>query len=1307
MPMGDGGTAGWEELPPALRMAAMSGRVNPRYTPERRVADEALSSALHEKVSERNATPKYSWDRQESAPSPRQGDRRRATLREEAEAMRRRLAQLEAGGGGRDLPSPTTRATSGGDGVGEPAPAPAGKSGDRSGQDASHQQHSRDTLTKKLQKVEKMLEREAPGTKEHKKLLKKRVEYQNQLREMEEDSGRRNAVDDGNNHDEDSNGAAASPEQARREQLRLEARRKREEAEREAAEQLGMRRRETERKEEEERRRELEREQHRRRLEEERSAAEEAAATAEEERQLRRKEAFREEARRLKQEALEKKQRQEEAAEEAERERREAIREERTRREERLEEARRLKEEATEKRRRQEESGAEAAVAPKSAYETDDQKRKQAFLEEARLLKQQAMEKKRPDALGSTKSAYESDDQKRKEIFLEEARRLKADAMAKKEVEEAEKRAQAEAEEESKLKLREAQREAEEREQKELMEARRLEREGLELQRAVAQEEQAADSSNGHPQEASQGFLDRRALTEPFSENTKKILRELENMESRQKKLEKSLTQNGVPIIEEIPYEVAKDKISEITDSMKELASADMDPYQMEKQYFHLEEQLAKYTTALMLTDEYAEEQKRMEMEWEEKIEADNVEAIRRLRSHMPITIRSMTEEELATIPTPNGKTLQKALARKFKRTNVLQLIRVNPEDIEKMHPSLLEGMRTTGLTLTERRAIHEHLRDVGERWQDRQSDPSAEKKFQWFQGLKAKFKESLDSYTRHIEQYGPPENHPYAQRNDPSGNGCPMIGNQCPLKADAVTDYSEDYGFTQEAEYEVSDAQRSGSSGSMTSSRRSTASVNQNPTKSTITDEELMDKLRKLLRLDRYETDVDKKLLRELFHAEKRTKSLEKQLTQNGLSVSVEDIPYSVARARVAELTEEIKMVAATMGNTSDMKEIARLENEFGMLSKEMDKYNNALMLTKEWAREQEDKERQWEISVSPKNYVALQKIWRHMPVFIRDMSEAHLTSEPTPNGQMIPKAMAKKFKRTNILMLLRMDPASIEPMHPSSLEAMRTTGLTLTERRALHEHLKNVAPKWRSMTSDKMSERKWMWHESLKSKLKEELMKYDKHAEQYGPPENHPYANRNDPSAGGCPLLGNQCPVKADLATDYTGDLGFPDHAEYGTQSVAKSNLLSMEDIERRRREDEMEFGAGYDSGHSGTPSDEAEAAAPALSRPAGPPGGMGGILAAIKKAPPSSEDTPKPPRQGPAGGMGGLLAEINKKKPKEESTAPPGPPRGMGSLLAEIQKAPKDESEAATEFDDGRGDAPAKKRGILAALTGRKKN
>ena len=650
-----------------------------------------------------------------------------------------------------------------------------------------------------------------------------------------------------------------------------------------------------------------------------------------------------------------------------------------------------------------------------------------------------------------------------------------------------------------------------------------LEEKTDESQFTTTKEAAAMSDENG---EASKDYLDRRTLPEPLSNNTKKILRELECNEIRQKKLEKSLIQNGISVTEDISYEEAKDKIAEITESMKELMAAGMDSFTMEKEYFRLEEQLSKYSAALMLTDEYIEELRRLEQEWEDSIENDNILALRKLRSHMPIKIRHMTEEELVTTPTPNGKTLPKVVARKFKRTNILQLLRVDPDDIEMMHPSLLENTRTTGLTLTERRALHMHFRDVVGRWTEKRSDPSIEKKWQWYQSLKLKFKETLNAHSR----------------------------GQCPIKANSALDYDIDYGYTMEATYEsTSNRKVPKKQSSIESSPKERSQAVES------SESKFLQEYRDRLNLDQNETEVDKKLLRELFHCVKRTKTLEKQLTHAGLSLPKEDISYAVAKTRVAELTEELGQIAAKMGTAVDAKEQAKLEHTFGKLSKELDKFTNALMLTKEWVQEQKDKERQWETDVSAANLEALQKVRRHMPVNIRNVSETSLMTDPTPNGKILPKAFAKKFKRTNILMILRTDPSVIEAMHPSSLEAMRTTGLTLTERRAIHEHMKEIAPKWKAMTSDKMCERKWMWHASLQSKLKEMIEKYDKHVEKYGP------------DGVGSPLIGNQCPIKANLVLDYSGDYGFPEDAVYEQQTVAKSNLLSMEELEKRRQEDD----------------------------------------------------------------------------------------------------------------------------------------
>jgi len=88
------------------------------------------------------------------------------------------------------------------------------------------------------------------------------------------------------------------------------------------------------------------------------------------------------------------------------------------------------------------------------------------------------------------------------------------------------------------------------------------------------------------------------------------------------------------------------------------------------------------------------------------------------------------------------------------------------------------------------------------------QADQMTERKWTWYKMMKQNFKENLDAYLRHVEQYGPPGNHPYATRENPN-EGCPLIGKQCPLKADKVIDYDGDLGFTPDAVYEVSNVKK------------------------------------------------------------------------------------------------------------------------------------------------------------------------------------------------------------------------------------------------------------------------------------------------------------------------------------------------------------------------------------------------------------------------------------------------------------------------------------------------------------------
>ncbi|KAJ0406028.1 hypothetical protein P43SY_010084 [Pythium insidiosum] len=266
-------------------------------------------------------------------------------------------------------------------------------------------------------------------------------------------------------------------------------------------------------------------------------------------------------------------------------------------------------------------------------------------------------------------------------------------------------------------------------------------------------------------------------------------------------KLERQLQQAGIAVAADIPYEEAKAKVEEISRRMGEIGSADVthpDPEiqrQLREEYYRLEQDMEKYNTALMLTDEYAAEEARKEREWEEENYEENMKALKAIRRMMPVNVKNMSEADLQTMKSPNGKVLPRDVARKFKRTNVLELLRMNPADIAKSHPSSLENLRVTGLTVTERRAVYMHLKEIAETWKAGQNEELTKRKFDWFKTLKETFKTVVNAYNKHVKQYGPADNHPYATRDDPD-IGCPLLGKQCPIKADAVPAYKEDYGY-------------------------------------------------------------------------------------------------------------------------------------------------------------------------------------------------------------------------------------------------------------------------------------------------------------------------------------------------------------------------------------------------------------------------------------------------------------------------------------------------------------------------------
>ena len=633
------------------------------------------------------------------------------------------------------------------------------------------QVYSYEVLQKKLDKAHNMMQEildekgitAGPRSKKYQLLEKKREEYQMQIEltdEWKEEQKAKKRVsarvsqsgwakvsaDDAMKREREEAEARRKEEEEekernRREREAEEEERKRRQAEKEAKEEeeRNQRQAEKEAKEEEERKQrqaeeEAKEEEERRRRQEEKDAEARAAAdreASEEQAKLDAQEERRRQARMLLEERKKEKEREEqEAKERAEREKEERaarLERERIEEEERRERARI---EAEERAIREAKEAEERAI--REAQEAEERARREAEEAEERARQEEAEAEER-----ARREAAEAEERERRE--KEEAEKAEQERIEREKAEAAaaERRAWEEANAEERARLEKEAVEAEIRRQKEAQAAAG----GPEQRMSIAE-----DSNKGMEP---MGLVNRNLLQEPYSENVKKLLRELDAVEARQRKLEQQLKQNGIPISEDIPYEVAKDKIAEITEKMKALATSDEDPKKVQFQYFKLEEEMAKFTTAMMLTDEFAEEQERLERKWDSEVQADNIAALRKLRRHMPVQVRNMGEETLTTTPTPNGKTLPLPIARRFKRTNVLQLIRVDPDAIEKMHPSLLEGLRSTGLTLTERRALHEHLKNVGNKWQAMTADKTVERKWAWYQSLKLKVKEMITEYDR------------------------------------------------------------------------------------------------------------------------------------------------------------------------------------------------------------------------------------------------------------------------------------------------------------------------------------------------------------------------------------------------------------------------------------------------------------------------------------------------------------------------------------------------------------------------------
>ncbi|OQR87052.1 hypothetical protein ACHHYP_09597 [Achlya hypogyna] len=237
----------------------------------------------------------------------------------------------------------------------------------------------------------------------------------------------------------------------------------------------------------------------------------------------------------------------------------------------------------------------------------------------------------------------------------------------------------------------------------------------------------------------------------------------------RLQKMERQLKQAGINVAEDIPYEEAKEKVEEISRRLQEIGSAEVvladkaEQAALRKEYFRLEQDMERYNTALMMSDEYLEAEREKERRWQAAHAAENAASLRLVRSCVPVDVAVLSEASLAA-------TLGPALAKKLKRTNVLALVRVAPAALARMHPSVVEAYRLTGLSVLERRALHAALEAPAADWAKlAQNDDLAARKLAWFQKLRDALVAALAALDAHAGD----------------GHDC---GRLCPRRAEAAT---------------------------------------------------------------------------------------------------------------------------------------------------------------------------------------------------------------------------------------------------------------------------------------------------------------------------------------------------------------------------------------------------------------------------------------------------------------------------------------------------------------------------------------
>ncbi|KAF0689578.1 Aste57867_18997 [Aphanomyces stellatus] len=272
-------------------------------------------------------------------------------------------------------------------------------------------------------------------------------------------------------------------------------------------------------------------------------------------------------------------------------------------------------------------------------------------------------------------------------------------------------------------------------------------------------------------------------------------------------KMARQMQQAGLNVAEDIPYAEAKRRVDAVSQRMHEIGSSEVvhedkaEQAALRKEYYELEKEMEKYSTALMMTDEYVQEQAAAARAWDAAQAAANDAALATVRRCVPVDVAVLSEKQLATqLGAP-------ALARKLKRTNVLQLVRVAPATIQRMHPSIVEGYRLAGLGLIERRALHVVLAAPAAEWKKQSKDEFATRKYTWFKKLHKALVDAIESYDRH---------HPGSKD---ASHVC-SARHACPVLIEAKVDqlYAVDLGCPPDAQYVVHDVVKSDSGQSSSS---------------------------------------------------------------------------------------------------------------------------------------------------------------------------------------------------------------------------------------------------------------------------------------------------------------------------------------------------------------------------------------------------------------------------------------------------------------------------------------------------------